>query len=50
MRARCTFVDARGVRCRATTSFELHHERPFASIRFTEPCSDEVEPASRLGA
>ena len=30
MRARCTFVDARGVRCRATTAFELHHERPFA--------------------
>ena len=30
MRARCTFVDARGVRCRATTAIELHHERPFA--------------------
>jgi len=28
--ARCTFVDARGVRCRATTALELHHERPFA--------------------
>jgi hypothetical protein len=28
--ARCTFVDARGVRCRATTVLELHHERPFA--------------------
>jgi len=27
---RCTFVDARGVRCRATTALELHHERPFA--------------------
>ena len=29
MRARCTFVDVRGVRCRATTALELHHERPF---------------------
>ena len=28
--ARCTFVDARGVRCRATTALELHHEWPFA--------------------
>ena len=28
--ARCTFVDARGVRCRATTALQLHHERPFA--------------------
>jgi 5-methylcytosine-specific restriction endonuclease McrA len=28
--ARCTFVDARGVRCRATTALELHHEHPFA--------------------
>jgi len=28
--ARCTFVDARGVRCRATTALELHHEQPFA--------------------
>ncbi|HWO10828.1 MAG TPA: hypothetical protein VNN80_15145, partial [Polyangiaceae bacterium] len=27
---RCTFVDARGVRCRATTALQLHHERPFA--------------------
>jgi len=30
LRARCTFVDVRGVRCRATTALELHHERPFA--------------------
>ena len=29
LRARCTFVDVRGVRCRATTALELHHERPF---------------------
>jgi len=27
---RCTFVDTRGVRCRATTALELHHEQPFA--------------------
>jgi hypothetical protein len=28
--ARCTFVDARGVRCRAPRALELHHEQPFA--------------------
>ncbi len=28
--ARCTFVDERGVRCRATKALELHHEWPFA--------------------
>ena len=28
--ARGTFVDARGVRCRATAALQLHHERPFA--------------------
>ena len=26
---RCTVVDPRGVRCRATTALELHHEQPF---------------------
>jgi 5-methylcytosine-specific restriction endonuclease McrA len=27
---RCSFVDARGVRCRATRAIEFHHERPYA--------------------
>jgi hypothetical protein len=27
---RCTFLDARGVRCRATRAIELHHEHPYA--------------------
>jgi 5-methylcytosine-specific restriction endonuclease McrA len=27
---RCTFSDARGVRCRATRAIEFHHERPYA--------------------
>ena len=27
---RCTFVDAQGNRCTATTLLELHHETPFA--------------------
>jgi hypothetical protein len=26
----CTFVDERGVRCRATAALELHHERAHA--------------------
>jgi hypothetical protein len=27
---RCTFSDARGVRCRATRAIEFHHEHPYA--------------------
>jgi hypothetical protein len=27
---RCTFVDARGERCRETHYLELHHSKPFA--------------------
>ena len=30
LRGRCTVVDPRGVRCRATSALERHHERPFA--------------------
>jgi len=30
MRRAVRIVDTRGVRCRATTALELHHERPFA--------------------
>jgi len=27
---RCTYVDARGERCRETSRLELHHHEPFA--------------------
>jgi 5-methylcytosine-specific restriction endonuclease McrA len=27
---RCTFLDARGVRCRATRAIEFHYEHPYA--------------------
>jgi hypothetical protein len=27
---RCTYVDARGQRCRETGALELHHEAPYA--------------------